>query len=189
VAEYHHLQFNMLGNEMEALFMPAAIVIVEGDSDHTFLSKVLQLHIPDRKVAVVRAAGEGEVRTKLHFFKEAFGDVAASPYRHRLFVVLDKQISVKLPKIEQDGVPKDNVVVLSLNGIEYFYPHALVAAAFRTSTDQVGGWKFESDPVEFNGIRKSKKELAQIVADGLTRDHPIHSEIRSLIDKIAAACR
>ena len=84
VAEYHQLQFNMLGNEMEAIFMPAAIVIVEGDSDHTFLAKVLQLHIPNRKVAVVRASGEGEVRNKLYFFKEAFGDLAASPYRNRV---------------------------------------------------------------------------------------------------------
>ena len=189
VAEYHQLQFNMLGNEMESIFMPAAIVIVEGDSDHTFLSKVLQLHVPNRKVAVVRASGEGEVRSKLHFFKEAFGDLEASPYRNRLFVVLDKQISVKLPKIEQDGVLKENIIILSLNGIEYFYPPPLVAAAFRSSAEQVANWKFEADPIEFNGIRKTKKELAKLVADELTPSHVTHSEIQSLISKIEAACR
>ena len=189
VADYHQLQFNMLGNEMEAIFMPAAIVIVEGDSDYTFLSKVLQLHLPNRKVAVVRAAGEGEVRNKLHFFKEAFGDLAASPYRNRLFVVLDKQISVKLPKIEQDGVPKENIIVLSLNGIEYFYPPDLVASVFHASQDQVVVWKFESDPIDFNGIRKSKKELAQLVADGLTPAHTTHPEIQTLIAKIEIACK
>jgi len=189
VAEYHQLQFNMLGNEMEAIFMPAAIVIVEGDSDHTFLAKVLQLHIPNRKVAVVRASGEGEVRNKLYFFKEAFGDLAASPYRNRLFVVLDKQISVKLPKIEQDGVPKDNIIVLSMNGIEYFYPPQLLAAVFLSSTEQVASWKFEADPMEFNGIRKSKKELAQLVTAGLNQCHATHPEVQSLIAKIEAACR
>jgi hypothetical protein len=140
-------------------------------------------------VAVIRAAGEGEVRSKLHFFKEAFGDLAASPYRNRLFVVLDKQISVKLPKIEQDGVQKDNIIVLSLNGIEYFYPRPLVAAVFRSSAEQVANWKFEADPIEFNGIRKSKKELAQLVADGLTPTHEMHPEMQSLIAKIAMACQ
>jgi hypothetical protein len=140
-------------------------------------------------VAVVRAAGEGEVRSKLYFFREAFGDLAASPYRNRLFVVLDKQISVKLPKIEQDGVLKDNIIVLSKNGIEYFYPHPLVSAVFLSSAEQVATWKFEADPMESNGIRKSKKELAQLVTDGLTQGHATHPEVQSLIAKIESACR
>jgi len=174
-AAYHQLQFNMLGNDMEALFMPAAIVIVEGESDHTFVRKVLQLHLPNHQVAVVRASGDGEVRKKLHFF-------------NRLFVVFDKQISVKLPKIEQDGVPKENIIVLSLNGIEHFYPHALVATAFCSAVEQVTDWTFGSDPIEFNGIRKTKKELAQLVADGLLITHAPHPEIQTLISRIQAAC-
>ena len=59
VGEYHQLQFNMLGNELEAVSLPSAIVIVEGESDATFLSKVVQLHVPDRRVSIVRAEGEG----------------------------------------------------------------------------------------------------------------------------------
>jgi hypothetical protein len=189
VADYHQLQFNMLGNEMEAMFMPAAIVIVEGDSDHSFLSRVLQLGMPHRKVAVVRASGEGQVRNKLHFLKEAFGDLGASPCRNRLFVILDKQISVRLPKIEQDGVPSEHVIVLSMNGIEYYYPRDLVASAFHAGPDDVAKWRFESDPIEFNGIRKSKKELAQLVAEGLTPGHTTHPEIQRLVAKIDAACK
>ena len=69
----------MLGNELESIFLPSAIVIVEGDSDVTFITRVVQLHIPDRKVAIVRAGGDGEVQNKLNVLREAFGDLATSP--------------------------------------------------------------------------------------------------------------
>jgi hypothetical protein len=62
VADLHHLQFNMLGNDLESMFLPSAIVVVEGDSGVNYVSAVVQLHIPDRKVAIVRAGGDGEVQ-------------------------------------------------------------------------------------------------------------------------------
>ena len=189
VSEFHQLQFNMLGNELESVFLPSAIVIVEGESDAIFLSKIVQLHVADRRVSIVRAQGEGEVLKKLNFFQEAFGDLASSPYRDRLFVVLDKQISVRIPRIEGQGVPKDNVVLLSMNGIEYFYPHELVAAAFRCNIADVGKWEFARDMIEFNGISRTKKELAQCVADALTHAHELHAEISDLVGRIQVACK
>ena len=51
VSNLHQLQFNMLGNELESLFLPSAIVVVEGESDVTFLNKVLELHLPGVRVA------------------------------------------------------------------------------------------------------------------------------------------
>ena len=53
VGDFHQLQFNMLGNELESMFLPSAIVIVEGDSNATFMNKVVQMHIPNRRVAIV----------------------------------------------------------------------------------------------------------------------------------------
>lgn len=189
VGEFHQLQFNLLGNELETVSLPSSIVVVEGESDATFLSKVVQLHIPDRKVSIVRAGGEGEVLNKLNFFKEAFGDLATSPYRDRLFVLLDRQISVRVSRIESQGVPRGNIVILTQNGIEYFYPEELVATAFRCTPEDVGQLKFESDSIEFNGIRKTKKELAQCIADTLTPDHPLHPEIQRLVGLIQTACQ
>ena len=37
IAELHQLQFGMLGNDLEHLFMPAAVVVVEGPCDTTYL--------------------------------------------------------------------------------------------------------------------------------------------------------
>ena len=189
VREYHQLHFNMLGNELEAVFLPSAIVLVESDSDAIFLSKVMQLYVPSRRVSIVRTHGEGEVLKKLNFFREAFGDLATSPYQDRLFVVLDEKISVRIPRIEGQGVPKENIVLLTKNGIEYFFPHELVAAVFRCNVEDVRNWEFERDPIEFNGISKTKKELAQCVADALTGAHQLHSEIKALVDRIQAVCK
>jgi len=93
-----------------------------------------------------------------------------------------------LPRIEKQGVPKENITVWSKNGIEYFYPEDLVAAVFHCEAVDLAKCDFESDPIEFNAIRKSKKELAQLVADGLTATHTLHQEVEALLSRIRTAC-
>jgi len=46
IAQFHSLQFGMLGNEFDSIFWPSALLIVEGESDITFLARVLAIHIP-----------------------------------------------------------------------------------------------------------------------------------------------
>lgn len=184
----HQLQFNMLGNELESLFLPSAIVIVEGESDVTFLNKVLELHLPGKRVAMVCAHGEGEIRHKLNFFKQAFGDVASSIYRSRLFVVLDKQISTSLDRMANQGVLVENIVTLSKNGVEYYYPKKLLANAFHCDEMDVSKISLESDPIDFRECRYSKKELAKLMAKELTIAHRLEQEIQFFIDKLKAAC-
>ena len=62
----------------------------------------------------------------MNFFKEVFGDVASSLYRGRLFTVFDQQISTNLARIAAKGVLSGNIVVLSKNGIEHYYPSLLL---------------------------------------------------------------
>src|SRR4051812_9686372 len=89
----------------------------------------LQLHIPARKVAFVGVRGEGNTLDRLDFLGGTFGnDLSKSSYSDRIFVVLDKTHSVRLARIEHKGVKKTNIVVLSKNGIEYYYPKDLLAA-------------------------------------------------------------
>ena len=178
----------MLGNEFESMFMPSAIVIVEGESDVTFLTRYFGIHLPDRRVAVIRAGGEGEIRSKLHTLRETFGDLSSSPYQNRLFVVLDSKNSLKRTRLEGMGVLRENIKVSAKNGIEYQYPIDLVAAAFRCDQADIQKIDLECDPIEFNGIRKSKKDLAQHVADGLSVAHRIGDEAAALLQKVTAAC-
>src|SRR5262249_12827665 len=108
VSELHTLQFNMLGNDLELLYLPAAIVVVESETDAMFASKTAGFQVPRRKVAFVRAQGEGEVLKKINYFKESFEDLTSSPYHERLFVLYDKTISTSLVRIESAGVRREN---------------------------------------------------------------------------------
>lgn len=112
-----------------------------------------------------------------------------APDRDRLFVLLDKSISVRLPRVEKQGVPRRNIALLSRNGIEYYYPPELVAAVFMSSAAEVAKWKLEDDPMEFNGIRKTKNELASLVSTAITGATPLHAEIADVVAKVQAVCK
>lgn len=188
IGDFHQLQFNMLGNDLESIFLPSSIIIVEGDSDVIFLSKVVQLHIPDRKVAIVRANGDGGVLEKLNIIKEAFGNLEKSPFRTRMFVVLDKRNSARLDRIEKQGVPKQNIIVWSKNGIEYYYPSDLVAQVFSCDISELEKFNLEDDTIEFNDISKTKKELAQLISGQITIEHSLDPEVLVLLEMIKSAC-
>jgi predicted ATP-dependent endonuclease of OLD family len=188
-SDLHELQFNMLGNDLELLYLPSAIVLVEGDTDALFGAKTVGFHLPRRKVAFVRAHGEGEVTKKINYFKESFGDLASSPYRDRLFVLYDKEINTSLTRIENAGVRRDNIIVLSKNGIEHYYPRALVAEAFHCSEVDVPSIPLGHEPVDHNGHRYSKTDLAKFVVERLTEKHPIDPEINVFLSKLREVCR
>lgn len=188
VGDFHRLQFNMLGNELESIFLPSVIILVEGDSDVTFMTKLSQLHVPDRKVAIVRAGGDGGMQSKINVLKEALGEIDTSPYRDRLFVVLDKKHSLKKQRIINQGVQPDNIIVWTKNGIEYYYPVDSVSAAFCCSNDELSGINFENDPIEFNEIRKTKKELAETVAEKMTEKQLLAPELIEFIERIKKSC-
>jgi len=188
IGDLQQLQFNLLGNELESVFLPSAIIIVEGDSDVSFITKLLQAHIPERSIAVVRGGGDGEIQKRLNFLKEAFGHLGSSPYHDRVFVILDKQHSVKTERIVKQGVPEKNITVWSMNGIEYFYPPDILSSIFFCSTDELDEINLENDPIIFNGITKSKKELSQAISDIINTEHVLHDELSRFIQNVKTSC-
>lgn len=190
IAQFHSLQFGMLGNQLESIFLPSAILIVEGESDIVFLTKVFTVHAPSRRVAVIRGGGDGGVLDKLNVLRETFGDITSSPYRDRVFVLLDSRHSARASRIESLGVSRDNLVVWSKNGIEHYYPIDLLAASFRCSTGDAIKIVFDqTDPIDFNGIRYSKKDLAKVCADGFTGTSSMNPELAALVAKVTSACQ
>ncbi len=183
----HRLQFNLLGNDLEALSLPSAIVIVEGESDQLFLAKVFEVALPDKRISIVRAGGDGEILNKVNTLKEALGDIASGPYRDRLFAVLDARNSAKRARLVGQGLREDHIRTWSKNGVEYLYPQGRLAAVFRCAPDELGRVNLESDPIEFGETRRSKKALAQEVAESLTKDDPIDPELEQLVQQVKAA--
>jgi predicted ATPase len=158
INDFHRLQFNMLGNALESMFFPSAILVVEGKTDQGYIDRVTQLRFRGRRVTVLH--GAGDVKKKIYSLHEAFGEFEKSPYRSRLFVVLDRTHQPGLiAELEQLGVLPANVVVWPKNGIEFYYPPDILASIFACTPDQLEGLTINADIVSLNGINKKKNEL------------------------------
>lgn len=155
MGDFHRLQFNLLGNSLETMFFPSAIVVVEGKTDVEYIDRVLQARFPSRRIAVIGAGGD--VKRKVAGLREAFGDLSKSPFRSRLFVVLD---SVHQPglssELEKMGVLSEHIVTWSKNGIEYLYPASLIAGVYACSIDRAHELTIHDDIVVLNGISKQR---------------------------------
>jgi len=171
INEFHRLQFNLLGNSLESLYFPSAIVVVEGKTDHAYLDRIIAVKFGGRRVTVIPSGGD--VKKKVYALKESFGDLEKSPFRSRLFVVLDKVhqhgLSDELARL---GVLPQNIVVWLKNGIEYYYPAEILQSVFSCSAEQIEHLSIVGDVVSLNGISKTKNDLATAVIrqiDGNTR--------------------
>jgi hypothetical protein len=71
------------------------------------------------------------------------------------------------------GIPVENIVVWSKNGIEYFYPPSLLDEVFGLGGELV----IAGDVVSRNGIEYPKAELAEKVSARLTDATPMCMEL------------
>jgi len=120
-SELHDIQFRLLGNELSHLFLPDSILFVEGVTDKLYLDKIMSLHLAQYKIII--EACQGDIAKRLNYWASSLGDMQVSPYRARTIVVYD---SVKQAGIERIcasiGLPSQNMVEWTGNGIEYLYP-------------------------------------------------------------------
>ena len=89
-----------------------------------------------------------------------FSDLQKSPYKDRIVPVLDSVHGGDvLSKLQSQGVPSENIVIWSNNGIEYYYPKDVLGIIY----GEGGELAIDGDIVERNGIRYKKAELADKV--------------------------
>lgn len=184
MSAYHNLQFNMLGNDLEALFLPAAIVIVEGPSDCVYIRRVFQVFFPARRIAVVPsstasgARGTGGLKDRLFVIEESLVDLMKSPYRERIFILLDQIHSPLKNHCAKHGVPAENVIVLDENGIEYYYPPEILSEIFPCGADDVFSLlEVKGATVKVRDVEMKKTELGEKVAARLTNASNLPEEL------------
>jgi hypothetical protein len=187
IAEFHELQFGMLGNDLDHLFMPAAVVVVEGPCDTTYLTRLFTLHIPNRRISIVVAHGDGGSPNKVRTLSEGFGDLEASPYRPRLFVVLDAKFSTKTSSLVRLGVLDDHIQLWTRNGIEWYYPKKHVAAVFKCDESELQEVDLGTDRVTVKSISMSKVELANLVVPKVSLNDALDPEIVEFLNKVKKA--
>lgn len=175
VQDLNRLQFNLLGNRFETLFLPSALVLVEGSTDHAYVSRLLNLQHPEASVSVMRASGDGRMREILAVAKQMLGDISKSPYANRIFVVLDSKHGQGLTDfLVKQGVQPEHVVVWDANGIEFLYPRRVLEKKFGS----FGELRITGDRVEANGVVVTKKELSDFVVNNLQPNDDLPSELR-----------
>lgn len=176
VSEINKMHFFLMGNRLEHLYLPSAIVIVEGKTDHKYIQRSLICRFPDNQISVVAANTDNRVKEVLNTAKSLLGDIQKSPFRDRLFTVLDK-IHVKglAASLEKMGLAKDQIIVWDENGIEYYYPEKILKKIYGAS----GPIKIIGDSVVINGIAKTKNDLADEVVARVDPDTEYPDEFES----------
>jgi hypothetical protein len=182
--EFNNVHFFLLGNRFETLYLPSAILLVEGKSDHMFIERVLSVRYPSSRFSVIAANGDSEIKRYLHITTGLLNGIQRSPYQDRLFVVLDAQHSAGLAQeVMIMGVPESSVIEWSANGIEYVYPEEVLDSIFGEGPPiAVAG-----DLISRNGIHLNKAKLAEKVCALIRPETRMNSEFQEkLLDKLDA---
>ena len=182
VQDLNSLQFSLLGNRFETLFLPSAIMLVEGATDHKYLSRLLALQYPASLLSIIHCSGDGRIREVLAIARQMLTDIRRSPYADRIFVILDAVHGPSLVnKVEQMGVRRSNIIVWDGNGIEHVFPREILEQHFGSYEEL----DIRDDVVSANGIEVRKQELADYVVDRLTRETDPPNEVRrKLLDPL-----
>ncbi len=158
IQEINSLQFFLLGNRFETLFLPSIIVLVEGKCDYKLFSQLTKKLHPEQNISIIQCNGDSKISEYINMAKNMFGDLNKSPYHNRIMVVLDKVHQNGLgDKLIKQGIPEQNVIIWNENGIEYYYPKELMIKIFG-NYDNI---KINDDIVSVNGVTKKKNELVE----------------------------
>jgi predicted ATP-dependent endonuclease of OLD family len=174
VQDINELQLLLLGNRLETLHLPSAIVLVEGPCDHVFLNRLVNLRFPKASISVIHCSGDSRIKEHLSVVRQTLGDLQRSPYADRIFVVLDSVHEKSMPaQLVAMGIAAKNVIIWTQNGIEFLYPRELLERKFGTyETLEISG-----DVIEHNGVSAKKKELADFIASRMTGDEALPEEL------------
>ena len=175
-ADFNSIHFFLLGNRFETLYLPSAIVLVEGKCDDKFVERVLALRYPASQISVISANSDTRIKEVLNVAKGLLADIQRSPYRDRIFVILDSVHSAGLPdQLVAMGIPRDNIVVWPKNGIEFYYPPALIDTIFGAGAEVT----IDGDVISRNGISHNKVALVGKVSSMLQADTEMHEEFET----------
>ncbi|MBL4761469.1 MAG: ATP-binding protein [Gammaproteobacteria bacterium] len=166
VSEINSIHFFLLGNRFETLYMPSAIVIVEGECDYKYIKRIIDLRYEEISISVIQANGDSRIKALFQFSKYIFGDIQKSPYKDRIFVVLDSVHGGGLvDTLKRMGLPEESIIVWSKNGIEYFYPADIMKSIFHSNDE----FAMDGDRIKLNDLEYTKNELVEMVTSKMDK--------------------
>lgn len=181
ISDYHRLVLDMLGDNLTTFLLPEMFVLVEGPSDARFLGKIFDIHLPGKFVSVIDCGGDGRIAGKFDTLSRLLPNFHKTPYRNRTFVVLDANNSTKTGAFTRHGIPESNIVKLSHNGIEYYYPPEVVAEIVGCTREQAEALTVSGNDVSVAGVNFPKTRMAEEVANRVTIELPLAHELESAL--------
>lgn len=162
IQQINSLQFFLLGNRFETLFLPSIIVLVEGKCDYKFVNQLVKRKYPNCNISLIQANSDNKISEYIYMAKNMFGDLNKSPYHNRIFAIIDSVHQNGLRgKLISQGIPDKNIIIWSKNGIEYFYPKEITYKIY----GEYEVLNINGDIVSANGIHKKKNELVEEVIE------------------------
>lgn len=176
IQEINSLQFFLLGNRFETLFLPSIIILVEGKCDFKFVNQLTKRKYPDCNISIIQSNSDSKISEYIHMAKNMFGDLNKSPYHNRILAIIDSvhQNGLKNKLINQ-GIPEENIIIWNDNGIEYYYPEEIMFKIF----GQYDNIEILDDIVSANGITKKKNELADLVVEMMNGTEKFNAEFET----------
>jgi hypothetical protein len=179
-SDFNRIHFFLLGNRFETLYLPSSILLVEGKCDYKFIERTVTLRYPNSQISVIATNSDSRMKEVLNIAKGLLTDIQRSPYRDRIFAVLDSVHSSGLPEqIAAMGIPTEHIIVWPKNGIEYFYPSSIMDLIFGSGPEIT----IVGDTVSRNGISYNKNELAEKVVGLLQADTPMNTDLEKMLLK------
>jgi hypothetical protein len=123
-------------------------------------------------ISVICTDGDGKMKESLYSLKQFLGDLQKSPFKSRIFCILDERHEKTIPKqLENMGIDANGIIVWDKNGIEYYYPQSVIDEAFGSDTFEING-----DVISANKISKSKDELCEYVVQKINSETIYNNE-------------
>jgi predicted ATP-dependent endonuclease of OLD family len=174
LSDFNNIHFFLLGNRLESLYLPTCIVLTEGKCDHYFISKILAITFPNLQFSVINANSDSRMKEILSITGSIFTDLQKSPYRTRILAVLDSVHGADVPQtLRKAGIPDENILIWSENGIEHFYPSSIMDTIFGAG-DHIS---ITEDCVSRNGIEYKKWDLCEKVVSKIDRHTTYPDEV------------
>ncbi len=165
LTDFNNINFFLLGNRLETLYLPTCIVLTEGKCDHAYLTKALEIKFPTMQLSIINANSDSRMKEIVSLTGSIFTDLQKSPYRTRIIAVLDQvHGSDIIPTLQAAGIPAENIIEWAHNGIEHVYPESVLNQIFGAG----GEVEIEDDLVRKNGVEYKKWELCQKVVTRLS---------------------
>lgn len=184
--DINSLQFFLLGNRFETLYLPTLIILVEGKCDYSFINTLVSRKYPDSHISVISCNTDNRIKEYVNMMDNMLGDIKKSPYKTRIMAVLDSvhQSGLKEQLMKQ-GVAEKNVIIWNNNGIEYYYPKELMVKIF----GEFDKFTLHGDIISSNGVEYTKNKLVEKICSSLIGNETFNDEfnnklIKSIEEKI-----